>query len=49
MCHHPARQDPGRAPGVTELADDGRDDGPLHVRGVLTTAMGGGQGDPGRM
>src|SRR5262249_16569677 len=35
--HHPAGHVPGRALGVPELPDDGRDDGALHVHGVLPT------------
>jgi hypothetical protein len=33
--HHPAGNPPGRAPGMTELADDGRDHRLLHGRGLL--------------
>jgi hypothetical protein len=37
MRHDPAGDTPGHAPGVTELADDGRDHGPLHRRGLFSS------------
>jgi hypothetical protein len=36
--HHPAGNPPGRAPGVTELGNNGRDHGPLHCHAVLAAA-----------
>jgi len=35
MRHHPAGNTAGRALGVTELANDSRDHGPLHCHGLL--------------
>ena len=38
MSHHPTGHVPGHATGVTELANEGRDDGSLHGHGMLAAA-----------